>query len=264
MLPQVKYPLYETTMPSSGKKVKYRPYNTAEEKTLLMAVESGDPEQFKLALKQIVTNCIQECPDVDTMPTFDIEFLYLKLRAASVSDTLDLQVKLFDCPQKTEQRAVCDTPIRISINMADVCLMAPKKDADGAVVEAKFESSSYRATHMVKLSDTLGVQLRYPSYNDFDIIKTMMNPDVDEDSIGFELLARCTVTVFDAESVFQAADSTLEEMIAWYRQLTKKQLSELDWFFKSIPQLVHTQPVTCKKCGKTTDYTIRGISSFFQ
>lgn len=256
MLPKVTYPYYETIIPSTGKKVKFRPYNVAEENILLVAVESGDVDQFKIALKQIISNCVEDCPDVDKLSTFDVDDLFVKLRSKSVSEVLELNVRLYNCEESPN--GLCNTSNKVTVKLDDIKLKVAGPDGD-----VQFDTLKFKSTKTIKFNDNLGVKLRYPSYKDFDIVKTLLDENSTEEDIGFEMLARCTVSLFDGDTVYDSAENSIEDIISWYKQIPKSQLTEVDAFFKLIPELSYSCIVTCKKCKKEVPYKIKGIDSFF-
>jgi len=255
-LPPVKYPWFDTKQPSTGKAIKYRPYTVGEEKILLVAAESGDANQIKLALKQIITACVVDAAEVETWPTFDIEYIFLQLRSKSIGNMVAINVRLVDCPDKPRGE-LCDVSNSIDVNLDDLKLTV---SSNGTEVE--FNPKDYKKTTNVKVSDTLAVQLRYPNYDDMDIIKSL-DGELNADDLGYEMLARCTIAFYDEASTYTAANSTIPELIEYYKTFPRTQIEKLDEFFKAIPTVSTSSVVKCKKCGKTETHKLEGINSFF-
>lgn len=263
LLPSMKYPHFDTKIPSSGIPIRFRPYTVGEEKVLLIAYESKDLSQIKLAIKQILSNCIiqGEGMDIDTWPAFDIEFIYLKIRSQSVSNTIDLTVRLPNCPKKISEAeskdTFCEKKTLFSVNLdKDIKMMIG--DGENAKV---FHPNDFKKTTSIKLSPELAVSVRYPSYSDLDAIKTTGEKTVSD--VGFDLLARCTVSFSDKESTYPTSNVPLEDVVTFYKSMTRIEIEKVEEFFKNIPYLLVKTKATCKECGHQVEQKFTGISDFF-
>lgn len=263
-LPIVQYPTFSCKMPSTGKQTRFRTYNVREEKLLIIALEAGDIETIVSNVKQVINNCTFGELDVDKLASFDIEYLFLQLRAKSVGEIATLNLFNSACPLKGGKEK-CDEPIVVEIDITKVGVMQEGKD--GAV---PFDHKTFKMTQQVMLTPTIGVELRQPTFEDLRAARHM-NEDgvlvVDQKSVtdaGFELVARCTTAVYDEETVYRVEDNfTLDELVEWYGALQPDTLRKIDEFFSNLPEVRHSCPFTCGKCGFESRYDIRGLRDFF-
>ena len=234
-LPTIVTPTYELTLPSNGKKVKYRPFLVKEEKILILAIESGDPKDITRAIKDVLKNCISTRGiKVDELPTFDIEYLFLNIRAKSVGESVELIVR---CPDD----GVTEVNATVYIDEIKV-----KKDKDH--------------TTDIKIDDTYTMRMKYPSLEHF--VKENFSFSADVDST-FEIVASCIDVVFSEDEAWEAKDCTKKELVAFVEQFNSSQFKEVEKFFDTMPKLSHTITVTNPNTGVENEVTLEGLSSFF-
>jgi hypothetical protein len=234
-LPTIVTPTYELTLPSNGKKVKYRPFLVKEEKILILAIESGDPKDITRAIKDVLKNCISTRGiKVDELPTFDIEYLFLNIRAKSVGESVELIVR---CPDD----GVTEVNATVYIDEIKV-----KKDKDH--------------TTDIKIDDTYTMRMKYPSLEQFVNENFSFSADVDS---TFEIVASCIDVVFSEDEAWEAKECTKKELVAFVEQFNSSQFKEVEKFFDTMPKLSHTITVTNPNTGVENEVTLEGLSSFF-
>ena len=230
-LPQLTSPEFVTKIPSTGQEVKYRPFLVKEEKILLMALEGGDEKEITLAIMNILDACILDDVDLRTLATFDVEFLFLKLRGKSVGEVIELKLshsnKDSECKHRTE----------VDVNLDDINVV-------GDIGNGK-----------VQLDDTLGIKLRYAGIDDINKIESTSASQL------YELVVQCVDYIYDAENVYE--DFTKEEMSDWLGQLNSTQFKKITDFYEAAPKLSHTIEWTCPECGEKDTVVLEGMQSFF-
>ncbi len=233
-LPKIIAPFYPLTLPSSGKKINYRPFMVKEEKILLIALQAEDSTQMVSALKQIISNCTNGTVDPETTPLFDIEFLFINIRAKSVGEIVELEVKCSSCEKETA----------IAINIADIKVESPKKDAT-----------------KIQLTDEIGLVMKYPT---LDLIDSVENV-TDESDIEskYETITQCIDYIYDAESVHYTKDQTKEELAEFIDSLSKEHMTKIQEFFDRIPQVKENIKFTCRHCSTVNEFEIKGFESLF-
>ena len=238
-LPKISTPTYELTLPSTGKKIKYRPFLVREEKVLILALESENPTQITNAVKNTLKECIQtRGVKVEDLPTFDIEYLFLNIRGKSVGESVDLVVT---CPDDEETTV----PIKIYIDEIEV---------------TKDESHS----RDIKLDESLTLRMKYPSLKQF----VQNNFDFSEDGAdslekSFEVIASCIDVIFNEDDAWSASDCTKKELLSWLDGLNSHQFKEIENFFATMPKLSHTITIKNPNTKKESEVTIEGLQSFF-
>ena len=236
-LPKISTPTYELELPSSGQTVKYRPFLVKEEKVLVIALESEDNKQITNAIKAVLKSCIQtRGVKVEHLPTFDIEYLFLNIRGKSVGEELEVNVI---CPDDEE------TQVKTTINLDDIQIEKDEKH-----------------TKQIKLDDTLMMEMKYPSLEQF--IKN--NFDFDEKNQmdqSFELIATCIDKIYSEEEVWATADCTKKEVNDFLESMNSSQFKEIETFFETMPKLSHTIKVTNPKTKVESDVVLEGLASFF-
>ena len=234
-LPQVALPTYELTVPSTGKKLKFRPFVVKEEKLLLLALESNDEKNIEDAVKQLLKGCIQSRVKIDDLPIFDLEFIFLQIRAVSVGEIIEMNVT---CKDDNE------TKVKYNLNLAEVKVNFP-------------EGHSKK----IELSKKMGIVMKYPSMKEF--IKTsIIGSALDADNV-IEVIAGCIDQIYDGEEVYDSSTTTKKEFVEFVENLTNAQFEELQKFFETAPSLSHTFSVTNPNTGKESEFIIEGLASFF-
>jgi hypothetical protein len=240
-LPKLNVPVYETILPSTDKVVKYRPFLVKEEKILLTALEDESGKLLSQAVRQIINNCIQGEINVDRLPTFDIEYLFLRLRAKSVGERISVGLKPWGCPQNDGK--LCEKSTEVEINLEEVKI---KKD--------KSHSSK------IMISDDIGIKMSYP---DISILNRDQSEKISETDAGMNVVKNCINMIFTAEETHERDSFTEEELDDFIDSLSSTQFQKIKEFFDTIPKLSHTVKYNCKTCGEEKETTIEGLNSFF-
>jgi hypothetical protein len=234
-LPQINTPVHELTIPSTGKKIKYRPFVVREEKLLLLALEGQDQKEITDTIVQIIGNCVQSKIDVDSLSTFDIEYIFLNVRAKSVGEVLEFAIT---CPDDEE------TQVEVEINIDDIKVIKSKDHTD-----------------TIDLENGYFIKMKYPT------MKYIMekNPDDQKSLIDstFEYAVECIETIYNDDETWEAADSTKKELEEFVETLNSKQYSKLQTFFGTMPKLSHTVKVKNPNTKVVSDVTIEGLANFF-
>ena len=235
-LPKINAPTYELVIPSSNKKIKYRPFLVKEEKILVIAMESNDIQDIARAVKQVLGNCIiTRGIKIDKLSTFDIEYLFLNVRGKSVGETVEVNVT---CPDD----GVTRVPIVVDLDAIKV-QFDPEHDKD------------------IKLDEKLTMRMRYPSLDQF------IKENFQVDNVGFsesiDMIAGCVDMIFNEDETWTGADFTKKEMIDFLEQLGSKQFKLLEKFFTTMPKLSHTIKVVNPETSKESSIHLEGLASFF-
>lgn len=235
-LPKPATPTYELTLPSTGKTIKFRPFLVKEEKLLLLADQSEDFKQKKQAIKDVIKACILSRVKVEELPYFDLEYIFLQLRARSAEEFLELEIT---CRDDGETR------VTHTINLLEV-------EVQGAEEENP---------NKIMLSEDMGVVLKYPSMDDF-INFAMLGETLDETNV-YDYVASRIDQIFDADEVTDSSDATKKELIDWVDNLTSKQLAQISSFFEKLPKLRHEFFITNPNTGVELKYVMEGLKDFF-
>ena len=235
-LPKISTPTYELELPSTGKKIKYRPFLVKEEKILIIAMESEDEKQITNAIKEVISSCIiTRGIKVEQLSTFDIEYLFLNIRGKSVGEEVEVMVT---CPDDGE------TQVPTVINLDDIQIQKGKNHSRD-----------------IKLDDNLILRMKYPSLEEF-IKNNFGGEEVTVDNT-FDLIASCVEQVYSEEESWSAADCTKKELTQFLEQLSSKQFKEIEAFFETMPKLSHTVTVKNPKTGVESDIVLEGLTAFF-
>jgi len=237
-LPKINTPTYELELPSTGKKIKYRPFLVREEKILVIAMESEDMKQITDAVIDILNSCIlTRGVKIDQLSTFDIEYLFLNVRSKSVGETVEVNVT---CPDDGE------TQVQMEINVDDIKMVKNKNHKN-----------------IIKLDDTLSLKLRYPSMNQFVENNFETSESTSEIDRSLDMIITCVDTVFDEEESWSASDCTKKELREFIEQLNSKQFKDIEAFFNTMPKLSHTIKVKNPKTKVESEIVLEGLASFF-
>ena len=236
-LPTIATPTYELELPSTGKKVKYRPFLVKEEKLLVLALETENTKDISTAIKTVLKNCIQtRGVKVDNLPTFDIEYLFLNIRGKSVGEEVEVNLIAPD-------DEVTEVPVTINID------------------EIKVQKSKEH-NKKVKLDETLVMEMKYPSLDQFIKSNFDFTEEVNMDQ-SFDLIASCIDKIYNEEEVWSTADCTKKEVKDFLEQMNSLQFKEIESFFDSMPKLSHTVTFTNPKTKVESTVVLEGLSSFF-
>ena len=236
-LPKLNTPVYEATLPSTNKVIKYRPFLVKEEKILLTAMEDGSEKTISNAVNQIIKNCVQGNIKVKELPTFDIEYLFLRLRAKSVGEKVTIGLKPYPCSQN--QGEICNNSTEVEINLEEVKVVKNEKH-----------------TTKIMLDDNVGIKMSYPDLS----ILGQKNTDVES---GLKLIKDSIEIIFTNEETFDRSSFTQKELDEFFDSLTTDQFAKIKDFFDTMPVLKHTVKYKCATCGEEKETTVQGLNSFF-
>ena len=237
-LPKLNVPVYEAILPSTEKVIKYRPFLVKEEKILLTALEADDTKALSGAVKQIVNNCVQGELDVDKLPTFDIEYLFLRLRAKSVGEKVTVGLKPWGCPNN--EGKLCENTTEIEINLEEV--KVDKKKAPSP---------------KIMLDDKIGIKMKYPN------IDTINLTGPTSEAAGMDVIKGCVDMIFTEEDTHERDSFTDEELDEFIDSLNSQQFKLVKDFFDNMPILKHTVKYKCNTCGEKKETILQGLNSFF-
>ena len=234
-LPKLDVPIYEMVVPSTDEKIKYRPFLIKEEKILLIAMESGENKDIIQAVKQIVSECTFNKLELGDMPMFDVEFMFLNIRAKSVGEISKLKV-------------LCQDD---KVTYANV-------EVDLSKIEVQVDDNH---TNKIELSDEMGVIMKYPSIDSFS---TAGIAEITASNM-LDVIVACIDTIYDkkGEEVYDSKDSTQKELVDFVEQLNTKQFQEVQKFFDTMPKLRHEIKVKNPKTKKESKVVLTGLSDFF-
>jgi hypothetical protein len=235
-LPTIATPTFELELPSTGKTVEYRPFLVKEEKVLLYALESENQKQITNAVKTVIKSCVQtKGIKIETLPTFDIEYLFLNIRAKSVGEEIELNLI---CPDDGE------TEVPVTINVDDIDV---RKNPDH--------------DKQIKLDDNIMIEMKYPSLNEF--VKENFDSENLDPEKSFELIASCVDKIYTEEEVWETANCTKKELMDFVEQMNSTQFRKLEQFFVTMPKLSYTVPVKNPVTGVESEVVLEGLASFF-
>tara|TARA_Y100001963_G_C6772525_1_gene445670 strand:+ start:1377 stop:2105 length:729 start_codon:yes stop_codon:yes gene_type:complete len=239
-LPKVVAPYFELQLISTGKKIKYRPFLVKEEKTLLIALENGSDADISATLKSVLKSCIQtRGVNVENLPSFELEYLFLNIRGKSIGETVDLNVT---CEDDGE------TKVPLTISLSDIKLEVPEGHSDE-----------------IQLNDEIGVKMKYPSMQQFldNNFTTSPNDNAEIIDKAFNAVVDCIDTVYSKDEAWTTEDCTKKELIKFIEQLNSKQFSKIEDFFATMPKLQYKGTVKNPNTGVESDIIIEGLSNFF-
>ena len=229
-LPEIATPTYTLTIPSTKKKVKYRPFLVKEQKLLILALENDDQEQILDAITKTIKDCVQTKLNIADLSLFDIEYLFLQIRARSISEEIEMKVT---CQDDGE------TAVDVKFMVNDVKVHFPKGH-----------------TNVIKISEDITVEMKYPDLEYFTKVNFIgEEPDV------YELVAKCIKRVYVGEEDYSSF--TLDESKAWIEALTNTQFDAIQQFFETMPTLRHVLKVKNPKTKVVNEVVLEGLSDFF-
>ena len=236
-LPKISTPTYELLLPSSNKKIKYRPFLVKEEKILILAMESQDTSTVANAVKDVLTSCIlSRGIKVQKLSTFDIEYLFLNIRGKSVGESIEVMVT---CPDDGK------TQVPTSINIDEIQVNIDEKHNKD-----------------IKLDDNYSLRMRYPSLDEFVKNNFSTPSDVSVDDT-FDLIASCIDQVYSEEESWASEECTKKELTTFVESLNSSQFKKVEKFFETMPKLSHTVKVTNPNTNVESEIKIEGLQNFF-
>jgi|TARA_R110000868_G_scaffold33327_2_gene121206 hypothetical protein len=230
-LPKLESQVYELEQPSTGKKIKYRPFLVKEQKVLMVASESEDEKQIRDALAGIISSCTYEKVDPFNVPMFDVEFLFLRIRGKSVGEKIELNLL---CPDDNETR------VKTNLNLDDVGV-----------------NQKLGHTNEISITDKIKIIMNYPTLND------MISGNITGIDEVFDMIKRCVHEIHDGETVHNKIDMSESDLDEFIESLTTEQFQGLSDFFDTMPKVAHSIEVTNPKTKKKGEVVIEGIQSFF-
>tara|TARA_Y100001972_G_scaffold111289_1_gene143880 strand:- start:274 stop:981 length:708 start_codon:yes stop_codon:yes gene_type:complete len=233
-LPVLNTPTYEMEIPSTGEKIKYRPFLVKEQKLLMMAQESGDDESQLRTVGEIVKSCtFDKISHPEKLPTFDIEYMFLMTRAQSVGSKIPMTVT---CPDDGE------TKVDYELNIDEIKV----KKIDGH-------------TNVIMLTDEIGITMKYPN---LDMVKSFTNIDENITDVSFDMIRDCIENIFDKDQVYD--DMSSKDLQSFIEQMNTDQFEKVSQFFETMPKLTHTIKVTNPNTGVESEVVLEGLQSFLE
>lgn len=236
-LPRPEYPIYNLTIPSTEKIVRFRPFRVKEEKALLIAQQSEDMKVMVDTLKNIISSCVLDNIDIDDLAIFDIEYMFTQIRSKSVGETVDLIFTCGHCDQKGNS-------VKIEIDLTKIPMV---------------KNPNHSKT--IKLSDKLGVIMRYPK------IEALLKVDADTEEVdpeaAIDAIIDCIEAVYDDKGVHYAKEESREEVKNFLEELSKTQLDMIEDFFVTVPKFQQKIDYKCPVCHADNSYMLKGTKSFF-
>lgn len=237
-LPRVDVPTYELTLPSQDLKVKFRPFLVKEEKILYIAQETGDNKQIVEAIKDIINGCTFNTLKVDDLPIFDIEYIFLQLRAKSVSEITRFKTI---CPDDGK------TYVETEIDLTKVEVQVDDKHTNRIILDEK---------------RNLGIVFKYPTLKNYDYNKGKI--DLQQLDVMFKILIDCVDHIFEGDKIYPAKDSTTKELKDFLEGLPQEPFNKIKLFFETMPILKHEIEVLNPKTNVKNKIVLTGISDFFE
>ena len=234
-LPTLDLPTYELEVPSTGKTIRYRPFLVKEEKVLLLALEGEDDKAIEVAVKNLLKGCITSRIKLENLSTFDLEYIFLKIRAASVGEVVEMEVTCLD-----------DNETKIKYNL------------DLNKVEVVFPEGH---SNKIMLTEETGIVMRYPGFDRF-VQNSVSGVDLSTDDI-FDIIAESIDQIFQGDEVYDSSTTTKKEFREFVDSLTTQQFEKIQAFFETAPKLSHSFSVRNPNTGLESTYTIEGLSNFF-
>jgi len=242
MLPKIDVPIYNVKLLSTGKNLQYRPFTVKEEKLFLMANESEEMDTIVDTIKQVINNCVIDECDVNDLPMFDIEHLFLNIRARSIGENVNLRYNCNNMVSKEgEEDKKCNNIVSIDLNILEV---QPEKEEGH--------------TNKIEITESLGLVMSYPSIN----ILKQFNMENQGDSI-MDMTINCIDYIYDKDSIYYAKDTPKQELVDFLESMQSKDLEKIRNFFDTMPKMKKTIHFKCNKCEHEEDIELEGIQNFF-
>ena len=236
-LPKIATPEYDLVLPSTQKKITYRPFLVKEEKLLVLALESENTKQITTAIKSVLKSCIlTRGIKVEKLPTFDIEYLFLNIRARSVGEEVEVNIVAPDDGV---------TNVTVTIDLEEIQVQTNENH-----------------TNKIRLDESLMMEMKYPSLEQFISNNFDFEGETDINQ-SFELIASCIDKIYNEEEVWSADDCTKKEVVDFLEQMSSNQFKEIEQFFETMPKLSHTIEITNPSTKVKSTIVLEGLSSFF-
>lgn len=232
-LPKLKTVTYTLKLPSTGDEIKYRPFLVKEQKNLMIAQETEDEKVIQTAIAQSITDCTFDKIDPWELPSFDVEYVFLKIRSKSVGDKIELNVL---CPDDDETR------VPVTVDLSEIeCTM------------------HVGHSNEIELTEDITITMKYPTFKDISVI----TGDTESEKM-FEMIKQSIDQVVDGEDIYERIDMSNEELGEFLESMTGEHLEKVQDFFETMPKLTHAIKVKNPKTGKTGEVVLEGFQSFFE
>ena len=243
-LPKIDVPVYETKLISSGKTIKYRPFLVKEQKLFLMAAQATDEKETIAVVKQVLNNCIITDIDIESLPTFDLEYLFMQLRARSVGEVVNLK---YNCnnivKDDKDEDKVCGGLVKFDLNLLEI---EPIRNEEH--------------NNKIEISDKLGIVMKYPTLGMIGNTKNLQDENIE---VVIDMIIKCIDYVYDADQMYYAKDSTQEELMEFLESMQQDDLEKIQKFFTTMPKISKPLDFKCGKCGYEEKIVVEGIQNFF-
>lgn len=245
-LPVISYPVFEITIPSTKQKCSARPFTVKEHKLLLQNNELGDTQSFMMTMEKIILSCLSCSVDTKNLAFYDLDYLFLALRARSVGELLPIS---FTCKAKTEDDSVCDTKILLNLDINAVMVKFPDE---------------FTNNQLVKVSETVGIKFRAPKLRDYELIKRASENSINGYSISTEYIFSCIESIFDGDKIMiPGVDFTLEEIEEWLDLLPIDASKQVDLCLTNMPHVLLKTELQCPKCKNKATIEVKDLEGFF-
>jgi hypothetical protein len=237
-IPKIDLPIYELSLKSENRNIRFRPFLVKEEKLLIIALESNELKMIVDTVKQVINNCVLDPIDVDTLPMFEVENIFLNLRARSMGEVVEVT---FVCQNVVNEKK-CAAEMDLQVNLLDVALEMKEIDP------------------VIKITDKVGMKMKFPTFETSKIVGDAKG----DDQLAMKIIRDCTEFIYDESSTYMTKDITEEEFYEFLDNMTQEQFAKIRNFFNAIPTIKYNGHVQCPKCKKEHDVLLEGILDFFE
>tara|TARA_B110000908_G_scaffold19741_1_gene22260 strand:+ start:22093 stop:22761 length:669 start_codon:yes stop_codon:yes gene_type:complete len=220
-------------IPSTGKKVSYRPYLVKEEKILLIAFETNDEKEAMKAMVDTIDACVQGNLDTNKLATFDVEYMFTQIRSKSVGETAEINISCSECETKNE----------VVVKLSEIKCTEPV------------------LSKVIELTENISVEMRYPYFT--EMVAGYQNNDKSETEFAYDTIEKCIDAILGNDERYDSADVSKKEMKEFVEQLTSAQFVKLAEWLQDLPKLQEVKEFTCTKCKHVNSHTLEGMQSFF-
>ena len=241
-LPKIDTPIYEINLVSNNKTVKFRPFLVKEQKLFLMASESDDPKEIVNCIKQVLSNCVlNDDVDINELSSFDLEYLFLNLRAKSVGEVVNLTYSCNNTVKNDKGDDVrCGGVVKFDVNLMEIKPTIDKEHSN-----------------KIEINKKLGVVMKYPTFNLLSDLEKKPNADI------IDLIIACVDYIYDDETIYYSKDIDKADMLEFFDSMQQSDFVKIEKFFKTAPKITKTLNFKCPKCSHTEDIVIEGVQNFF-
>ena len=236
-LPKINVPEYSLVVPSTNEEIKFRPFLVKEEKLLLMAQETGDEQSLYNAIANLIKNCCFEKIDIDKLPLFDVEYIFLQIRAKSVGEIAEIKVI---CPDDGE------TEVEVKVDLTEIQVHMDEKH-----------------NTKIELTDNIGIVMSYPNLASILLKKKVQDKEESAADQMFSMIQDCMNQIWQGEETFEAMDYTDKEKKDFIENLNHNQFEKIQQFFETMPTVKHEVEVTNPNTKVVSKVELEGMNSFF-